>query len=133
MNKATWKKKIKAACIEAGTYRPFFDDLINTLAGVLERRDECERQYEESGEGMTIERTNKAGFTTMVKNPTMVFYDDFCKTALSYWKELGLTPSQLKRINDESFAKEKEEKQGNSLMALLRKKQEADRDNNNGE
>ena len=132
MNKAEWIPKIKGACIDAGTYRPFFDDLINTLAGVLERRDECERQYEESGEGMTIERTNKAGFTTMVKNPTMVFYDDFCRTALNYWKELGLTPAQLKRINDETFVKEKAEKKGNSLMELLRKKQEADKENENG-
>lgn len=116
MKKEEWIPRIKAACEEAGTYRPFFDDLIATLAGVLERRDECERQYMESGEGMTIERTNKAGFTTLVKNPAMVFYDDFCRTALSYWKELGMTPAGLKRLKEETF---KKEEQGGGLKKLL--------------
>ena len=116
MKKEEWITKIKAACEEAGTYRPFFDDLIATLAGVLERRDECEAQYMASGEGMTIERTNKAGFTTFVKNPAMVFYDDFCRTALSYWKELGMTPAGLKRLKDETF---KKEEQAGGLKKLL--------------
>ena len=118
MTKEEWVPRIREACVNAGTYRPYFDDLITTLAGVLERRDECERQYNESGEGMTIERTNKAGFTTMVKNPTMVFYDDFCRTALSYWKELGLTPAGLKKLKDETFNDRKEDK-GSGLQRLL--------------
>ena len=117
MTKEEWIPRIKAACEEAGTYRPFFDDLIGTLAGVLERRDECERQYQESGEGMTIERTNKAGFTTLVKNPAMVFYDDFCRTALSYWKELGMTPAGLKRLKEETFKKKEDQTSG--LQRLL--------------
>lgn len=118
MTKEEWAPRIREACVNAGTYRPYFDDLITTLAGVLERRDECERQYNESDEGMTIERTNKAGFTTMVKNPTMVFYDDFCRTALSYWKELGLTPAGLKKLKDETFNDRKEDK-GSGLQRLL--------------
>lgn len=132
MDKVRWKTRIKKACIAAGTYKPFFDDLISTLAGILERRDECERQYAETGEGMTIERTNKAGFSTMVKNPTMVFYDDFCNTALRYWKELGLTPAQLKKISDDSFSKPREEKKGNDLINLLRMKQAEDKEKDNG-
>ena len=118
MKKEEWIPRIRDACVQAGTYRPYFEDLIATLAGVLERRDECERQYAESGEGMTIERTNKAGFTTMVKNPTMVFYDDFCRTALNYWKELGLTPAGLKKLKDETFSEKKEDK-GGGLKKLL--------------
>ena len=36
--KATWKRRIKAACDEAGTYQPFFDLAIDQLAGIMENR-----------------------------------------------------------------------------------------------
>lgn len=124
MTKEEWIPKIRRACEDAGTYRPYFDELICTLAGILERRDECEKQYAESGEGMTIERTNRAGFSTLVKNPAMVFYDDFCRTSLSYWKELGLTPAGLKKLKDETFNDRKEDK-GSGLKRLLEAMQDA--------
>ena len=38
---------------------------------------------------------------------------------LSYWRELGLTPAGLKKINDEAFQKERGKKAANNLMEML--------------
>lgn len=132
MKKRAWKTKIKKACIEAGTYKPFFDHVIDTLAGILEKRDQASEEFEQSEEGLLIEMTNKAGHTNYVKNPLICMWDDLNKSALAYWKELGMTPAGLRKINEEVFIKVKEEKNGNNLMALLRKKQEADEGKENG-
>ena len=118
MKKRAWKTRIKKACIEAGTYKPYFDFIIDALAGVLEKRDEAQRQYEEGDGELVIETTNKGGYTNMVKNPLITLWDDLNKSALGYWRDLGLTPAGRKKLNDESFAKAKE-KTGNSLLGLL--------------
>lgn len=100
MDKATWRKRIVESSEAAGTYRPCFDDMIDTLAGILERRDEAEEQYLELGGEAVVEYTNKAGATNIVKNPALTIVDQLNNTALTYWKELGLTPAGLKRINE---------------------------------
>lgn len=121
MKRKAWKAKIKTACIEAGTYKPIFDSIIDTLAGVLEKRDEAEEMYDDDEEArIVITMTNKSGFTNTVKNPLIVLWDDLNKSALSYWRELGLTPAGLKKLNEETFTAEKKEK-GNSLLELLEK------------
>lgn len=37
--------RIKNACKDAGTYRTYFDNVIDTLAGILEQRDDVESKY----------------------------------------------------------------------------------------
>ena len=123
MKKRAWKTKIKKACIEAGTYKKFFDYTIDTLAGILEKRDEAADIMDSEEEELIIEQTNKSGFTNKVKNPVFSVWDDLNKSALIYWRDLGLTPAGLKKINEEVFAKAKEEKNRNSLMTLLQQKQ----------
>lgn len=123
MKKRAWKTKIKKACREAGTYKQYFDHVIDTLAGILEKRDQAWEEYEESEEGLTIEQTNKSGHTNTVKNPLICIWDDMNKSALTYWKELGLTPAGLKKINEECFAA-KENDRGNSLIRKLQQVQE---------
>lgn len=132
MKKRAWKTRIKKACIEAGTYKKFFDYTIDTLAGILEKRDEAAELLAEDDEEIIVEQTNKSGFTNRVKNPVFSVWDDLNKSALVYWRDLGLTPAGLKKINEEVFAKAKEEKNGNSLVNLLRQKQAADRGNGDG-
>ena len=44
MEQRKWKNKIKKACRDAGTYKPYFDNVIDTLASILEKRDEAEAQ-----------------------------------------------------------------------------------------
>ena len=71
-------------------------------------------------EKIIIEVTNSKG-TAKVKNPLIAIWEDLNKLALNYWRDLGLTPAGLKKINEESFAKTKGSG-GNSLIDLLEKK-----------
>ena len=47
-----------------------------------------------------VEHTNKNGSTNRVKNPLLALYNELNRDALSYWKELGLTPAGLRKIKD---------------------------------
>lgn len=106
MKKKTWIKNIKESCRAAGTYKPYFDDVIESLATILETRDAVLSQYIEDGAEPVIMYTNKGGGVNPTKNPYLVLFDEYNKTALTYWRDLGLTPKGLKAI-DESALKEK--------------------------
>lgn len=103
MTKTKWKNKIKQACEDAGTYRPYFDSVIDTLAGIMESRDDAQDKFDKSGKQTVVMHTNKGGATNIVKNPALVVVDDLNKTALSYWRDLGLTPAGLKRIDEHAM------------------------------
>lgn len=103
MNKAGWKKKIRAACEGAGTYRPFFNAIIETLAETLEQRDRAMEQFEKTGGEPVIIHTNKGGNPNMAKNPCLVLWNDLNGTALQYWRDLGLTPAGLKKLNEDAL------------------------------
>ena len=118
MKKETWKKRIRDAATDAGTYRPCFDEVINTLAAILEKRDEAEKSYQESGEGPIVDYTNKGGSTNKTKNPALALWDDLNKTALAYWRELGLTPAGLKKLKDDAL-KEKNHTSFSDLLSKL--------------
>lgn len=100
MKKKTWLKRIKDSTRAAGTYKPCFDSVIDTLAGIMEMRDDAMQRFKESGGETIVEHTNKSGATNTVKNPALVVVDDLNKTALAYWRDLGLTPAGLKRITE---------------------------------
>lgn len=108
MDRKTWRKKIKAACEEAGTYRPFFDSVIDTLAGILERRDEAEKKYSDDPV-IIVEHTNRGGQTNREQNPVIRLINDLNRDALMYWRDLGLTPAGLKKINESMMTKAKKE------------------------
>ncbi len=130
MKKRRWKSRIKKLCEEVGTYKKSFDDLIDMAAAYAEQRDNVGETLLE--EDLIIEQTNKGGFTNKVKNPAYVIWDDLNKTLLMCFRELGLTPAQLKKINETTFIQSREEKNGNNLIKLLRQKQAADKGINDG-
>ena len=99
MEKAEWIRKIKAACRKAGTYQPQFRYVIETLAQIMEDRDKVHEQYLSSGAHPTIIHTNKAKEQNIVKNPMLVMELDLNAQALAYWRDLGLTPAGLKKLN----------------------------------
>ena len=68
------------------------DTSIQALAEILEKREAAARQYRAEGSIPIVEQTNKAGFKSRVKNPLLVLWMDLQAAALSYYKELGLTP-----------------------------------------
>lgn len=121
MKKTTWKNNIRKASLNAGTYQPYFEPVIDTLAGILEKRDEAMFTFEaDENEKLIMELVTARG-TTRGKSPYIVLWEDLNKLALSYWRELGLTPAGLKKINDSGLIKPAA-KQGNSLLELLEMK-----------
>lgn len=116
MTAKTWENRIKEATIAAGTYRDFFDPVISTLAGILERRDIAEEQFETTGGHVLVKHTNKGGATNIEQNPALRLINDLNRDALAYWRDLGLTPAGLKRINEKAL----EKKKGNPLAEALK-------------
>lgn len=119
MDKKRWKSKIKKAAADAGTYQPFFDAAIDTLAGILARRDEAEEAFVKLGGQVLVKHTNKGGATNIEQNPALRLVNDLNRDALAYWRDLGLTPAGLKRIN-EAAVQPKKETSSPLATALLR-------------
>ena len=107
MKKAAWKGKIRKACESAGTYRTYFDPVIDALAGILERRDQAQELFEKSGGNVLVRHTNKGGATNLEQNPALRLVNDLNRDALAYWRDLGLTPAGLKKINEAAMQKPK--------------------------
>ncbi len=117
MKRETWKKKIIKACTDAGTYRPFFNAVIDTLAGILEKRDKAQEMFEKSGGNVLVKHTNKSGATNIEQNPVLRLINDLNRDALAYWRDLGLTPAGLKKLNETAM---KEQKKGSALEEALK-------------
>ena len=98
MTKDGWKQDIRKACEEAGTYQPFFENVIDTLAGIMELRDNAQERFEATGGNTIVKHTNKGGSTNIVKNPALVVLMDCNAQALAYWRELGLTSRSYKAM-----------------------------------
>lgn len=117
MTKTTWKKRIQAACEDAGTYRPFFDAVIETLASILERRDEAIDIFTKTGGKVIVPHTNKSGATNLEQHPALRLANDLNRDALAYWRDLGLTPAGLKKLNADVV----EDKSAGNFERLLEK------------
>lgn len=116
MDHLQWKRRIVSACKKAGTYQKCFTDVIETLAQIMEDRDKVHEQYVEDGCRPTVIHTNKAKEANVVKNPMLVMEMELNAQALSYWKELGLTPAGLKKLNAEVV---KNKQAGGNLEKIL--------------
>ena len=98
MKKDEWKNEIRTACENAGTYQTFFESVIDTLAGIMELRDNAQERFEATGGNTIVKHTNKGGSTNIVKNPALVVLMDCNTQALAYWRELGLTSRAYKAM-----------------------------------
>ncbi|MBR5013441.1 MAG: P27 family phage terminase small subunit [Bacteroidales bacterium] len=117
MDKRHWKTVIRKATVQVGTYQPAFDAVIDTLADILAKRDQAQKEFLDSGGEMLVVRTNKAGADNYEQNPMIRLINDFNRDALAFWRDLGLTPAGLKKINDEAVKKD----QGSALDKVLSK------------
>ena len=109
MKKKNWKKKIEDATKEIGTYKPSFDAVIDTLADILENRDSALKEFKDEGSHTIVEHYNKAGNLYKEQNPILRLVNDLNRDALAYWRDLGLTPAGLKKINESALKKKKVE------------------------
>lgn len=107
MDKKKWKSLIKRNCIAVGTYNKAFEPIIETLADILTKRDHAEELYQKSGGSPVIPHTNKAGAKNFEQNPALRLINDLNRDALTYWRDLGLTPAGLKKINEEAMKERK--------------------------
>lgn len=101
-----------------GTYKDAFLPAINALADILERRDEAHREFIESGGESCIERRSDRGAVNMGVNPRLRVWMDLSQQALAYWKDLGLTPSGLKKIDEQSMKPKKTSALAEALREL---------------
>lgn len=107
MEKAKWKVEIKSAAQAAGTYQPFFDSIIDTLSGILERRDLAQEEFEASGSEILVEYKKTNGAEGRKANPLLVMINELNRDALAYWRDLGLTPAGLKKINENALTRKR--------------------------
>lgn len=119
MTREEWKGLIISQCEEAGTYKPYFNAVIDSLAGIMEMRDDAQKKYIASGSNSVVAHTNKGGATNIVKNPALMVVMDCNAQALAYWRDLGLTPAGLKKLS--ASAVEPQKDTGASLEDLLAK------------
>lgn len=112
-----WKEIIIKACKDAGTYQDYFMMPIDNLADTMEKRDKAQSEYERTGCKIVIPHTNKNGSTNLEQNPILRMINDLDGKIRDLWRELGLTPSSLKRIN-ESAVKSGAKKETDLTRAL---------------
>lgn len=116
MKASGWKRKIKEQCVSVGTYHAAFDPVINALADILEQRDHAYEEFLDTGGEACITKTSDRGAVNVGKNPRLQMWGELNSQALAYWRDLGLTPAGLKRI-DEQLMKPKK---GSALTEALK-------------
>lgn len=117
MKKTNWKLKIRKDMDAVGTYKESFQTVIDTLADILERRDRAIAQWKEEGCKLMVEKVSDRGAVNVAKNPLLALIQECERDALTYWSQLGLTPSGLKKTLNETSVNVKG---GNGLGDILK-------------
>ena len=81
-----------------GIYKPEFNITISIYAGLVEQYQMLEKEFKKS-KFTVVEKTGYSDNTK--KSPMVGTLESLRKDILSYSNALGLTPSGLKKINDE--------------------------------
>lgn len=108
MTEKQWMSKIKKLTKEAGTYHTIFDAAIKSAAEILANRDAVYEQFLDEGSQYIITKTSDRGAVNTCKNPLFVLWTELNAQALTYWRDLGLTPKGLKAIDDQAMKQQKE-------------------------
>lgn len=116
-SRGAWKSRIKKAMVQVGTWNASFDDAADTLADILERRDVALQEFLDEGGKATFEHISDRGAVNIKKNPRLQVWQDLNTQALAYWRDMGLTPAGLKKLNEAAL---KAEKNGSALEEALK-------------
>lgn len=116
---SAWRDKIRRQIQATGTYRPAFCSVVDALAKVLEQRDAAYQQYVAEGSRLVVEKISDRGAVNRVKNPLLQTWMDLNAQALAYWRDLGLTPAGLKKIDEEAMKPKKQNSLEKVLMDLV--------------
>ena len=117
MEAGKWKVKINRQIKNIGLEPKEYVSIVQTLSDILEQRDAVYDQYIEEGAEPIVEYTNKVGATNTAKNPLLVLWNDLNGQALTYWRELCLTPSAYRKMTG---AQPTKDKKTSALVEALR-------------
>ena len=117
VKKAKWVELVTEQAKTVGTYQDAFAPVIGALGDILERRDLALQDFLDSGGEGVIEHISDRGAVVLKKNPRLTVWQDLNAQALAYWRELGLTPAGLKKLNEEAL---KPAKPGSPLEEALK-------------
>lgn len=106
MTKKKWREIILGQMDALGLKNEAYDPIVDTLADILLQRDKAFAQFKKLGGKLVVEHTNKAGATNTAKNPQYVAWKELNDQALSYWRDLGLTPSAYKKMTGDGPKRE---------------------------
>lgn len=98
MNKAAWKRKVNKEMRAVGTYRDSFAMTVDSLCEILAQRDKALDEFEAQGSVILLETA-----TSCKQNPLLTVWMHLNDQALTYWRELGLTPAGLKKLNEQAI------------------------------
>lgn len=98
MKKEEWIKKITSQIKIDIDYIPSFETSILILAEILEERDRVYTEYIDSGAHPVIEFTSDRKAVNLKPNPLLKQWNELNTTALTYLRDLGITPAGLKKL-----------------------------------
>lgn len=108
MTAKAWENQIRKQVQAAGTYRSEFSSVISALSKVLEQRDAAYRQFIDEGSELLVNKISDRGAINRIKNPLLQTWMDLNTQALTFWRDLGLTPAGLKKIDEEAMKPKKQ-------------------------
>ena len=97
--------KIRSALDGLGIYREEFEWQIQMLAELFVRREQTKEAFRKSGGSAIIKQTNKGGNSYAVKNPLLTEIDFVEKRIIELAREMGMTPSAIRRVNEAALGK----------------------------
>ena len=118
MDADKWKTLIKRKMTGVGMSRKEFDPVIDEASRILEQRDSVYQRFLEEGAEPLVEKVSDRGAVNLAKNPLLTIWEDLNRDALAYWRDLGLTPAGLKRIDEQSVKPKKGSALAEALKAL---------------
>lgn len=113
-----FRVKIRDACKELGVYREAFESSIEQMAEYYTRAQQAKDQWREEGSPLLLEQVNKGGNVYYVRHPLLQEIDNCSKMIMTFRRELGLTPSAIKKINDAALGKKQLENDDPLALAL---------------
>lgn len=114
-----YQMDIKRKCAAIGVWRDEFERTQKRLAKIYARIDAVEELFRSSGGEYVVKHKNNKGETNAARNPYIAELDILYEQALTYERELGLTASALRRIN-ESALHAKEESPMEKMAKVLK-------------
>jgi P27 family predicted phage terminase small subunit len=99
--------QVKQNMEQLGVYKPEFDTTIEIYCGLIEQYRTLEKEFKKS----KFNVVEKTGYSDNAKkSPMVATLENLRKDILQYSNALGLTPSGLKKINDNMQPQQKQSK-----------------------